>query len=121
MSVRQLTVPKPAIGRPGYVALVTALVAIWGVGDAVSTLWAIEATGSIHGEANPWIRTVLAYDPALLLLVKAAVVACAGGLLIRYRDFVESVPGWRIWFTAILSMGSAIVAANLYVGVSALA
>ena len=120
MSVRQFSAPKIAVRLPSYAALVAALVVVWGVGDALSTLWAIEATGSIQGEANPWIKTLLAHDPALLLVLKAGVVALAGGLLLSCREFVESVPGWRIWFLGILGLGSLIVVNNVYVGVAAL-
>lgn len=120
MSVRQFSVPKITVGLPSYAALVAALVVVWGAGDALSTLWAIEATGSIQGEANPWIKALLAHDPALLVVLKAGVVALAGGLLLTYQDTVESVPGWRAWFLGILAMGSLIVLANFYVGIAAL-
>lgn len=120
MAVRELSRQRFEIRLPGYVGFVAALVAVWGFGDAVSTLWAIEATGAISGEANPWIQAVLAYDPALLVLVKAGVVAIAGGLLLSLRAFVESVPGWRLWFGSLLAVGSIIVAGNVYVGLAAL-
>ena len=119
MSVRQFSVPKFTAAVPGYVGFVLALVVVWGVGDAVSTLWAIEATGSIEGEANPWIRALLAYDPALLVVLKAGVVAAAGTVLLSCREFVESVPGWRLWFVSVLAVGSAIVAGNVHVAVRA--
>ncbi|MFB6189843.1 MAG: DUF5658 family protein [Halapricum sp.] len=120
MSVRQFSVPTFSVTLPGYVALVVALVVVWGFGDAVSTLWAVQATGSIQGEANPWIRLVLSHDPVLLVVLKAGVVALAGWLLLTCRDFVESVPGWRVWFVGVLALGSTIVATNLYVGFDAL-
>ncbi|QSG11162.1 putative membrane protein [Halapricum desulfuricans] len=119
MSVRRLSRPKLSVHVSEYVGLVAALVAVWGVGDALSTLWAIEATGSIGGEANPWIRAVLAHDPALLLVVKTAVVAVVGGLLLSQREFVQSVPGWRLWFGSLLAVGSIIVAGNVSVGLAA--
>jgi len=121
MSVRQFSPPKIAVSLPSYAALVAALVVVWGLGDALSTLWAIEATGSIQGEANPWIKTLLAHDPALLVVLKAGVVAVAGGLLLTCREFIESVPGWRVWFLGVLGMGSLIVANNVYIGIVALA
>jgi hypothetical protein len=117
MSVRQLSSLRFSLRVPGYVGLVVALVVVWGFGDALSTLWAIEMTGSIEGEANPWIKMLLAHDPALLLFFKAGVVAVAGGLLLWFREFVESVPGWRLWFGSMLTLGSVIVAGNTYVGV----
>lgn len=120
MSVRQFSRPKLAVAVPRYAVLVAALVAVWGVGDALSTLWAIEATGSIQGEANPWVKAVLAHDPAFLVVLKAGVVAIAGGLLLTYQEFVESVPGWRVWFVGVLGMGSLIVLNNFYVGVVAI-
>lgn len=119
MAARELSQPIFEGHVPGYVELVVALVAVWGFGDAVSTLWAIEATGSISGEANPWIHAVLAYDPALLVVVKTAVVAIAGGLLLSQRASIERVPGWRLWFGSLLAVGSIIVAGNVYVGLSA--
>lgn len=119
MSVRQISRSKFSHQSSEYVGLVVALVLVWGVGDALSTLWAIEATGSIHGEANPWIQAVLAHDPALLLVVKSGVVVITGGLLLSQREFVESVPGWRLWFGSLLAVGSIIVAGNVYVGLAA--
>ncbi|MFW6018856.1 MAG: DUF5658 family protein [Halapricum sp.] len=119
MAVGQLSRPKFDSPVSGYVGLVVALVAVWGLGDALSTLWAIEATGSIHGESNPWIRAVLAHDPVLLLVVKAAVVTIAGGVLLTQREFIESVPGWRLWFGSLLAVGSVIVVGNVSVGLAA--
>jgi hypothetical protein len=116
MSVRQFSRPKLGVAVPSYAVLVAGIVVVWGVGDALSTLWAIEATGSIQGEANPWIKAVLAHDPALLVVLKAGVVTLAGGLLLAYQEFVESVPGWRVWFAGVLGMGSLIVLNNVYVG-----
>ena len=119
MSVQRLSQLKFDFRTSGYVGLVVSLVAVWGLGDALSTLWAIEATGSIHGESNPWVRAVLAHDPALLVVVKTAVVAIVGGLLLSQREVIESVPGWRLWFGSLLAAGSIVVVGNIYVGLAA--
>lgn len=121
MSVRQLTLPRISVSLPDYGWFVAALVLVWGVGDAASTLLALELTGSVELEANPWIRLLLSKDPLLLPVFKAAVVTVAGGALLSFRPYVQRVPGWRGWFIAILALGSAIVFTNVYVGLVAVA
>lgn len=117
MSVREFSVPTFAVPAPSYGWFVAALVLVWGVGDAASTLLALELTGTVELEANPLIRRMLADHPLWLPLFKGGVVAVAGGVLWQCRRYVESVPGWRLWFCSILALGSAIVVTNVYVGV----
>lgn len=109
-------IPTP---RFSYRSLVVVLVVIWGLGDALSTLFALELTGSVSHETNPLVRALLTVHPSLLVILKAAVVACAGGLLVRYRPTIEQVPGWRAWFLTVITVGSAVVATNCYTGVAA--
>lgn len=116
MAVSQLSVPRFGVPLPSYTWFVAAIVAVWGVGDAASTLFALELTGSVHMEANPWIRLLLTEDPLLLPLFKGAVVAVAAAVLLRGRRFVESVPGWRLWFVSVIALGSLVVVTNVYVG-----
>jgi len=120
MSVRQLPVPSLRVSLPSYVWFVGALVVVWGLGDALSTLFALHATGDVGLEANPWIRMLLSSHPVYLPIFKGLVVAVAGGLLLGFRRYVESVPGWRLWFAGLLAVGSAIVAASTVVGVATL-
>jgi len=105
---------------PGYVELVFALVIVWGFGDAASTLFASGAAGP-GLEANPWIRILLAHHPLLMVFLKAAVVLYAAVVLLECRSFVESVPGWRVWFLGVVGLGAAVVLTNVYVGLTALA
>lgn len=120
MSVRQLSVPRPPALRPAYTTFVVALVAIWGVGDAASTLLAMWLGGSVGLESNPLVRSLLAEHLLLLPLFKGAVVALAGGLLLEYDEHVESVPGWRLWFGGVLALGALIVVTNAYVALTLL-
>jgi len=121
MSTSSAGVPIPtrSVPRPGYVALVFALVFVWGFGDAASTLLAFAFTGDPGLEANPLIRSLLARTPLLLVAAKAAVALVVGLSLLRYRDAIESVPLWRPWMVGALAFGVAIVVSNLYVGVAA--
>jgi hypothetical protein len=107
--------------RAGYADLVFALVFVWGFGDAASTLIAYTLTGSVAQEANPLIRTLLAQDPMLLVVVKGLVGLTVGLALLACRDVVQRVPGWRTWLLVVLGVGTALVANNLYVGVAAAA
>jgi hypothetical protein len=115
MSVRQFSEPKLGVPLPSYGSLVFALVLVWGVGDAVSTLLAFGVGGSLQLEANPLMRALLAEHLLLLPLFKALVVGVVGGLLLSVRGPVESVPGWRLWFGSLLAVGVAVVATNLSV------
>jgi len=115
MSVGQFSEPRFSVPVPSYDSLVFALVLVWGVGDAVSTLLAFGVGGSLQLEANPLIRALLAEHLLLLPPFKALVVGAAGGLLLAVRGAVESVPGWRLWLGSVIALGVAIVATNLSV------
>lgn len=106
----------PAVPVPSYVEFVYALVAVWGLGDVVSTFFALSAWGRIGMEANPWMRVLLGIDPLLVLAVKAAVVLYAGVVLLACRPVVERVPGWRAWFGAVVGAGWLVVVTNLVTG-----
>lgn len=106
--------------RPGYVELVLSLVVVWGFGDAVSTIVAAASVGP-HLEGNPWIRILLVHEPLLVVLLKGAVVLYAGVVLLECRAAVERVPGWRLWFLAVIAAGAAVALSNVYVGLTALA
>lgn len=103
---------------PGYVEFVYALVLVWGFGDTVSTYIALAATNSLELEANPWIRSVLSIDPLFFAVLKAAVVLYAGVVLLECQPVVERVPGWRLWFLAVVVMGQVVVASNLAVAIA---
>lgn len=115
MSVRQLSFPRISVPLPSYRAFVVALVLVWGVGDALSTLLALGVGGSIGMEGNPLIRAVLAEHLLLLPVFKGVVVGVAGGLLLSVDNYIASVPGWRLWFSGVLALGAAIVVTNLAV------
>jgi hypothetical protein len=106
---------------PGYVGYVYALVLVWGLGDVVSTYVAVSAVGDVGMEVNPWIRILLATEPLLVLVVKAAVVLYAGVVLLACRPVVEQVPGWQVWFGAVVVAGWAVVLNNLAIGIAVLA
>jgi hypothetical protein len=106
--------------KPTYREFVVAMVLVWGVGDVLSTYWAMVLTGGVGMEANPLVRGLLAHEPLLLLGLKAAVVLYAGVLLLEGRPLVERVPGWRIWFTGLILAGTAVVLGNLATGLLAL-
>ncbi|MFB6179839.1 MAG: DUF5658 family protein [Halorientalis sp.] len=106
--------------RLGYAELVFALVFVWGVGDAVSTLLAFSVTGNLAMEANPIARTVLLHEPLLLLVLKAAVAVVVGIALLECRDLVTRVPLWRTWMFGVLALGTAVVVSNFYVSFSIL-
>lgn len=104
-----------------YVALIYALVLLWGLGDVFSTYFAYAATGTNLGETNPWMSILLEYNPLLVAVVKAAVVLYVGIILLEYRDIVKTVPGWRLWLSGIVVVGILVVINNLAVGIHALA
>ena len=104
-----------------YVALVYALVLVWGLGDVVSTYFAYAAVGTPAAESNPWIQVLLSIHPLALLALKAAVVLYAGVVLLACRETVKQAPGWRIWLSAVVVGGVFVVVNNLLVGLMALA
>ena len=106
---------------PGYVGYVYALVLVWGLGDVVSTYFAVSAVGDVGMEANPWIRVLLETEPLLVVVLKAAVVLYAGVVLLACRPVVERVPGWQVWFGAVVVAGWAVVLNNLAIGIAVLA
>jgi hypothetical protein len=103
-----------------YQVLVFSLALVWGLGDAVSTYAAAAATGSTAMEANPIIRTLLAIDPMLLAVFKAAVVVVVGVTLFEWRSLVERVPGHRVWLVGCVGLGLLVTANNVAIGLSAL-
>lgn len=103
-----------------YVALVYTLVLVWGLGDVLSTYFAYATVGTAAAESNPWIQVLLATHPLALLAVKAAVVLYAGVVLLACQDVVKRVPGWRVWLSALVVVGTFVVVNNLLVGVVAL-
>ena len=126
MSPSEITASDGLAGRieaslPDYVEFVYALVLVWGLGDIVSTYVAVSAVGDVGMEANPWMRVLLSTEPLLLTAVKAAVVLYAGIVLLECRSVVERVPGWQIWFAAVVVAGWAIVLNNLAIGIAVLA
>jgi hypothetical protein len=109
-----------AAAAPGYAGFVYALVAVWGLGDVVSTYVAVAAVGDAAVEANPWIRLLLETEPLLVAALKGAVVLYAGVVLLACRPVVERVPGWRLWFGGVVTAGWLVVVTNLAVAVAAL-
>lgn len=103
-----------------YVSLIYALVMLWGLGDILSTYFAHAAVGGGAGEVNPWMALLLAYNPVLVALVKGAVVLYVGIVLLEYREFVQDVPGWRLWLSTLVVAGIFVTLNNLTVGLLAL-
>lgn len=106
---------------PAYATYVYGLVLVWGLGDIVSTYLAVSAVGDVGMEVNPWMRILLATEPLLVVAVKAAVVLYAGVVLLECRSVVEQVPGWQVWFSAVVVAGWAVVINNLSIWMAALA
>lgn len=100
---------------PEYGELVISIVIIWGFGDVISTLVASAAAGTIHLEANPLIRAMLAHDPMVMIGAKAAIVLVVGLALLAARPVVETVPAWRGWFIGINAFGAVVVLSNVTV------
>jgi len=115
MAARNRLSSSVDVETPGYVELVVLLGLIWGVGDTFSTVLASGVTGSAAGELNPLLRTLLEIDPLAVVLLKGAVALYASFVLLACRDQVEEVPGWRVWFLGMISVGTVIVAQNLSV------
>lgn len=109
-----------ALSAPSYTGFVYALVAVWGLGDVLSTFVAVAAVGDTAMEANPWIRILLETEPLLVLALKAAVVLYAGVVLVECRDVVERVPGWQCWFAGVVTAGWLVVVNNLAIGFAAM-
>ncbi|MHB9288593.1 DUF5658 family protein [Halobacteriales archaeon Cl-PHB] len=106
---------------PSYVGFVYALVLVWGLGDVLSTFFALSVTGSVGMEANPWMRVLLTHEPLLVLALKAAVVLYAGVVLLECQPLIERVPGWQAWFAGVVGAGGLVVVNNTLVGLAALA
>lgn len=104
--------------RPDYGELVFAIVFVWGTGDLFSTFAALHYTG-VWAEANPLIRTLLAYDPLLVVALKGAVMLVVGVLLFEYRPAVERLPRWRLWLAGLVGLGTGVVGVNLSVAFAA--
>ncbi|WP_044950600.1 DUF5658 family protein [Halorhabdus tiamatea] len=105
----------PHIRLPEYAELVVFLGFVWGVGDTVTTVLAAHVTGSVAGELNPLVRTLLEADPAVAILLKGGVAVVACVVLVAAREQVTDVPGWRVWFLGMIAVGTLIVAQNLSV------
>jgi hypothetical protein len=101
---------------PEYVGLVYALVLVWGLGDILSTYFAYAVVGTSQAESNYWISVMLAYDPLLVLVVKAAVVLYAGIILLELQYFIQQVPWWRAWLVVLVLGGILAIINNLVVG-----
>ncbi|MFB6310391.1 MAG: DUF5658 family protein [Salinirussus sp.] len=103
---------------PDYVTLVYALVLVWGLGDVLSTFAAHAAAGQMGRELNPLVALMLETEPLLVIALKAGVVLYAGVVLLACRDIVRTVPGWRLWLTAIVTAGAIVVSNNIAVALS---
>lgn len=121
ISLHPLPAPANLRGyRPGYVGLVYALVLVWGLGDVLSTFFAVSTMGT-GNEINPWMQFLLSTEPMLVVAVKAAVVLYAGVVLLECQPIVERVPGWRAWFGGVVGFGTLVVLNNTAVGLTGLA
>lgn len=107
------------LGR--YRVLVLVLALVWGVGDAVSTLFATYVTAGAAMEANPLVRPVLSLEPLLFPVVKLAVIGVVSVALLHAQRLVERVPAYRGWFVSWTGVGLLVTCNNLVVGLAALA
>jgi len=87
-------------------AAAVALVLTWGVGDTVTTLWAVDLAGT-GAEANPISRELLERD--LFVIAKTLVSS-----VVAYLGVSDIDPSDRVWVVVftILSIGSGAVAAS---------
>ncbi|MFB6106014.1 MAG: hypothetical protein ABEJ70_03480 [Halobacteriaceae archaeon] len=104
--------------RSTYAELVLAVIAVWGFGDAVSTLVAHAFTGDASAELNPWVRVLLGFGPLWLVVLKAAVVLYVGVVLLELESVVRRAPGWRHWLRFLVVSGVVVTALNLYVALA---
>lgn len=103
--------------RSTYEELVLGVVAVWGFGDAISTLIA----HSFHGgdaELNPWIRVLLGVDPLWVVVLKSAIVLYVGIVLLELEHVVRRVPGWRLWLRSLVASGFIVTMLNLAVALA---
>jgi hypothetical protein len=103
-----------------YVALVYALVLLWGLGDVFSTYFVFALLGTSTLESNPWMSLLLDYNPVLVAVVKGAVVLYVGVILLEYHTLVQRVPWWRFWLSGMVVVGILVVVNNLAVGIRVL-
>jgi hypothetical protein len=98
-----------------YVEFVFALVVTWGLGDTLSTYFALAADPSVV-ELNPLVAALMAQHPLALITVKLGVTVLVGAVLLAWRSAIERVPGWRIWLGVLLTAGVITVLNNVAVG-----
>ena len=106
---------------PEYVALVYALVLVWGLGDILSTYFVFAIVETSAFESNPWMMVMLEYNPLLVTVVKGAVVLYVGVILLELDWLVQRAPGWRVWLSGLVVAGILVVVNNLSVGIRVLA
>jgi len=95
------------VTRLDYVDLVFALVFVWGAGDLLSTLVAVNFAG-IGAKQNPLVRTLLVISPLLLIALKMGVVLSVALTLLASRSLVERVPLWRPWLATVVGVGAVV-------------
>ena len=105
--------PLRRFEKPDYTELVVAVIVVWGFCDGLSTVLAAAFAGA-HLEANPLIRDLLS-TPTLAFGVKLGGTLAAGALALAGKRFITTVPGWRVWFAALIGLGVGVTSLNLLV------
>lgn len=102
-----------------YFRLTVAVIFVWGFLDTASTYVAVGAHGSVQNELNPLARELLFLDPYYLTFGKGIGVLAIGLLSVFGKQFIISVPGWKVFFHSLLWIGVVVAVLNLYAAYTA--
>lgn len=102
-----------------YFQSIILLIFVWGFLDTASTYVAISAYGTVEYEWNPFTRMLLEIDLYMLTVGKGVGVLAIGLIGVYGRPHIVAVPGWKIYFRALILFGVLIAVVNLYAAYTA--